>query len=1125
MVDVREMYVMEELYLLPGVYRPATDPMLFIAEGTTLTSITSSHGAGATVLDCEYRSQGLVIESTHTAFSNLTIRNCRGLSDSNADLPAPFNFYVEGHSQLQGSGGAVLVLKGRLQMAHCIIEGGRASAYGGGLAVVGAADAGTVSLKDVLFSNNQGVCGGGALATLCEADTESTSTVIITQSIFRHNLAKAGGAVYATCSLLSVNHSRFEYNSAESLGGAIFSDTEQSVGVSDSIFEHNIASHRLISAAESCPGEQLEWFIGATLHTLDRRSSTRGGAIALLLASLHVSTSRFINCSAELGGALSIMGATPESSMGRREHYIEIESCMLQRNTAGFAGGAVWILDTPTAAPIRMQHVRCADNTAVTGACLSLEGTGVLRVLDTALARNQASTAGGGIAIIGYVSVELSRLRFISNSAGAHGGALSCDGAGLVQNRASWYNNNTAGTGGRGGALSFSDVCSGDLEEIDLTDNAAGKFGGALYSSVLGDRSSLRLHKARFVRNRAKYMGGAMFTEQQRDSMMLVEVSFLENHVEQGGGGAVVSQTVLPCINCTVSGNVAHFAEDFMTTELHLIMLGPYNGSDFHAISGAAMPPFDMQLLDEYDTLIQVGQSEHACDTVMSTEADAAQIEGNVECIQEGVAMFDELKLFALPATSINISITAYAVLPGNLQQVSSAANFTVMLEPCQDSEGLSQDLLVCEVCHTKHGYATSPSERCVLCKEDQTVDGFQCKDQTILTIQTIIIITAISLSTIPCIAALFSLIRANVTQRNLRREEMGRTLDELKFKQREDLIVRSNHTFINHHLKSKFAAVCSALELVLPLRKPDQYDIMAEDDSSDPNISILMSCRKELMDGFEVCNNAQLCEQVMQGMYAVDTVPCNVEALFRGAFQDKLEIHVDTVETWIEIDPSLIQSLIHLAYNDIMRYPGAIPILRLKIVELDDDVMQLHMLLYRTVVQTSEGTMSHVVANLEKMSEDVASLMMQQTCRAMVARLSGEFEFELSDEHIRCNFVACGLRSLPTYALEAAPPHGFSIPVLMNGEWRDDYFQEDQEVDEQIRSADVFIDIDHIKNAAQIQSPTFLDEEPEQTTGLRYAVCEDNRLTLTVLKKFVLKTLRGTLPIPMTPMPTFALQ
>ena len=309
-----------------------------------------------------------------------------------------------------GQGGGILIEKGTFRMSAGTIRNNYASLNGGGVSCYVSRIVGDVTAEITggeISGNSAGISGGG-IDLYADKNTGSSDlndvVVNFTGGILHSNSAKNGGGIYVGI------------NSANSTA---------TMTINSSYTESTIYGN---TATEN------------------------GGAIGLNNGTVTVKSGNFFNNTAGRGGAIYL--GTGNMSMN---------NVCIHENTATYSGGGVYLANgkltigdsdnnkinsntanstaTSTGGGIHIQNgelemTKCLvqENTATYGGgvCVSNTNTTTIDLLNSAITfeKNTATTAGGGMAVLGPVTLNFAG-SFQYNSANNAGGILVAQGATL----------------------------------------------------------------------------------------------------------------------------------------------------------------------------------------------------------------------------------------------------------------------------------------------------------------------------------------------------------------------------------------------------------------------------------------------------------------------------------------------------------------------------------------------------------------------------------------------------------------------------------------------------------------------------------------------------------------------
>ena len=356
-----------------------------------------------------------------------------------------------------------------------------------------------LKIESSTIQNSGAGSDGGAVLT--------PGDITVSNSTFTNNSAREyGGAIYAGGEI-RVEQSTFTGNTAGDAGGAIATHSSETITVTNSVFQSNVAT-----------GISGDFYAG-------------GGAIKGGDGLLQVDGSTFSENISDLdGGAILHFGD------------IEVTDSVFEENEARFIDYGDGIANGSGGAIFAVSE----DNTKLVS--VSIDSSEFLR--------NESAGAGGAIRVEGRI--EVSDSSFSYNSAGNYGGAIDIEefedfsGDETTSRISSSDFRSNYASDGDGGAIDGSDYVL-IIEESQFLYNYADEDGGAIWSGGL-----VRVLDSDFNDNTANDDGGAIYA----DSVQINQSLFLENEAFDDGGAINVrnndDQDVLSAIlNTEFNGNVS----------------------------------------------------------------------------------------------------------------------------------------------------------------------------------------------------------------------------------------------------------------------------------------------------------------------------------------------------------------------------------------------------------------------------------------------------------------------------------------------------------------------------------------------------------------------------------------
>lgn len=391
----------------------------------------------------------------------------------------------------RGHNGVVEARGSNLTFHNCNFRQNQANRNGGG---VDLRDGSIVVAQGCRFVKNRCRRNGGAI-TLQNSRASS-----ITDSIFRQNKAKNGGAIYGLISeaseALMVQDCTFEDNQADVDGGAlaligIHANVSETSFISNVGFTGGALLFSNPIARNVSSEKKLLSIFGCAFR--DNNAQIGGAIVGANETRVTIERSSFQdNSASEDGGALAF------NDFAR----IKCMSSSFIDNSAGIAGGAIRLLSNEAASHSDINETRlgvrfdwrdglCRSNSAPFGGCLYAANEVAVELFDVVIASNFAEDSGGGLYAIRLNSVLLRNVRFDSNTAMILAGAVCAysDPIPTVENeipsigrcsvdiRNCRFHNNTAQWGG---GLQVYGVVSVMVEGSAFVSNVATASGGAI---------------------------------------------------------------------------------------------------------------------------------------------------------------------------------------------------------------------------------------------------------------------------------------------------------------------------------------------------------------------------------------------------------------------------------------------------------------------------------------------------------------------------------------------------------------------------------------------------------------------------------------------------------------------
>ncbi|UCD76442.1 MAG: hypothetical protein JSV91_05855 [Phycisphaerales bacterium] len=414
-------------------------------------------------------------------------------------------------------GGAIFSSESVANVTNCDFDINIAGTRGGAMRL---RDSSHGDISGGTFTNNEATLDGGAISATHD------SSIVVSGPSFTSNMSGAKGGAINTDSTIAYisDNCRFELNVAELSGGAIASTGGSELDVLDADFVANYAANSWGGGihVEDAASEVL--ISGSVFDDNQAPSITvgSGAAVASFRGPIRIVSTDFLgNDAGALGGA--VLADTGYATIG--------PGCLFQGNTAVLGGGGLYCLGL-SSVDVTVSEFIDNESTDVLsrGGAISVDN-GLLRMSWCLFESNRAQFGGG---VHTYVCSVV---------------ADSCD-----------FRENTTWTGGQGGGARH--LAQEQSETIKykwcrFMSNNAGAEGGAMYLERLGN---VYVHNCGFFGNTTEGVGlggGGVFALLCTD-LELTNCAFSCNSTV-AHGGAIHVDTVNNAIvaNCTLSHNDA----------------------------------------------------------------------------------------------------------------------------------------------------------------------------------------------------------------------------------------------------------------------------------------------------------------------------------------------------------------------------------------------------------------------------------------------------------------------------------------------------------------------------------------------------------------------------------------
>ena len=410
--------------------------------------------------------------------------------------------------------------------------GNNATGYGG--AIFWKAYAGEI--EDSNFTSNTAQYGGAIFLNGVSSNSNLTNV------IFRYNnAAKNGGAIDCNSSNMALNNVLFEFNNAGEYGGALCRESNATNGTgSNNTFRSN---HAGISGG----GSAWMGVYGVQINDykfIDNTADVNGGAIYIADGSDNslINNSVFTgNAANELGGAIDIVADN-----------IAIENSNFTDNHAA-NGGAIFV-ESDSGNTNITNDLFTGNGATQDGGAINLFASGV-NINETEFYENTAGNNGGAVYIGGEgTSNTIHDSVFEDNDAGSHGGAIDWRAsAGEIIDT-----NFTGNSAEYGGAIYLNGISTNsNISNIRFDSNTASKHGGAIDCNA----TEMALTNSVFTNNIANEYGGALCREEGATGGVGLNNTFIKNHADISGGAiAWLGVDNITIRNYTFENNTADFS-------------------------------------------------------------------------------------------------------------------------------------------------------------------------------------------------------------------------------------------------------------------------------------------------------------------------------------------------------------------------------------------------------------------------------------------------------------------------------------------------------------------------------------------------------------------------------------
>ena len=323
-----------------------------------------------------------------------------------------------------------------LIMSNCVVLENHATDYAGFIY----ARKSFVHLKNTYFNGNMAKTGGGVIfiwmmsslqIKKCTFKNNSADRVIgvggvifsandslldISYSIFDHNKAGVGGAIYQQIGKVKLNHCSFFGNFAKHTGGAVVMNEKSVLWVVNTTFINNTQiSASILNTSDGGGAIFLFESVGnISKSTFENNFAVvTGGAIRSVYCSMNIEDSTFQNNSVSdkvqgEGGAMFLYGNCT----------VKISNVLFSKCNA-FFGGVIGRFANSTS--IIMSNSSVIANT---GSAILLTSGDTLEINNSTFFNNTSSRAGGAVKCKANCVLKMVNTKFRHNKSGENGGAV-----------------------------------------------------------------------------------------------------------------------------------------------------------------------------------------------------------------------------------------------------------------------------------------------------------------------------------------------------------------------------------------------------------------------------------------------------------------------------------------------------------------------------------------------------------------------------------------------------------------------------------------------------------------------------------------------------------------------------
>jgi predicted outer membrane repeat protein len=280
--------------------------------------------------------------------------------------------------------------------------------------------------------------------------------VTVRSSLFQHNDAQKGGAIFNDGGTVKLTGDAFDTNSAATQGGAVVNAAGTMAAGNCTFFKNKADSEGAVGGGAIYISGGKVSIVGVDLV---KNTAPNGGGIYVGSGNLTLSSSSVADNSADRGGGIYNKGS------------ITVVDTEFTDNSAGLAGaglfgGAIYNRKQMSVRDSGFTHNKAGS----TGGAISNSGTGAATISGCTFASNSAPEYGGGIALS---SGQLTLINSTVAENSSPNGAGIADNAQLTAINDTIADNTSPGGGGFGGGL-YVDKSTNFLYNTIVAQNTSG---------------------------------------------------------------------------------------------------------------------------------------------------------------------------------------------------------------------------------------------------------------------------------------------------------------------------------------------------------------------------------------------------------------------------------------------------------------------------------------------------------------------------------------------------------------------------------------------------------------------------------------------------------------------------